>query len=70
MNLLWEAMVDEMRAERLELDNRRHFTADKQPIETTRRLLTEWTGEPEDLDMVAARTADNWRLAGDQIEVG
>jgi hypothetical protein len=70
MNILWEAMVDEMRAERIELDVRRHFTEHKQPIELTRGLLEDWTGEPESNDMRAARTADNWRLAGDLIEVG
>lgn len=71
MNLLWEAMVEEMRAERIELDVRRHFTAEKKPIELTRALLHEWTGDHEtDLEILAAQTADSWRLAGDLIEVG
>ncbi len=71
MNLLWEAMVAEMRAERAELDHRRHFTREKQPIELTRALLAEVTGGTDrDPALVAASTADSLRAANDLIELG
>lgn len=74
MSLLWEAMVDEMRAERAELDHRRHFTEAKKPIELTRTLLAGWTdiAEDEDLEVVAARSGTHMRTAAesDLIEVG
>lgn len=74
MNVLWETMVCEMRALRMELDNRRHFTAEKQPIETARELLSEWTEpqEAEPIEMVVTRTATNMRTAAehDLFEVG
>lgn len=65
MNILWEVMVTEMRAERLELDNRRHFTPEKKPIELTRVLLADWTtiSEPEDIEIVTSRSATNLRMA-------
>jgi hypothetical protein len=74
MNVLWETMVAEMRALRAELDHRRHFTAEKQPIETARELLSEWTEpkEAEPLEIVVSRTASNMRTAAehDLFEVG
>lgn len=74
MNLLWEAMVAEMRAERAELDHRRHFTAEKKPIELVRAQLAGWTDlrEPEDPELTVARTAGNFRDAADDdlFEVG
>lgn len=71
MNVLWEAMVAEMRAVRAELDHRRHFTEDKQPIELTRDLLVEWTGGTTvDVQLTATRTATSLSLASDLIEVG
>lgn len=74
MNLLWEAMVAEMRAERTEADNRRHFTPDKQPIALVRDQLAGWTQlkRAEDPEAVVARTAGNMRAAAndDLFEVG
>lgn len=74
MNVLWETMVAEMRALRVELDSRRHFTPEKTPIETARELLSTWTepDEPEDIEMVVTRTATNLRTAAehDLFEVG
>jgi hypothetical protein len=74
MNVLWETMVAEMRALRTELDNRRHFTGEKEPIETARGLLEQWTEprEVEDPQIVAARTASNFTMAArhDLFEVG
>lgn len=74
MNILWEVMVTEMRAERLEIDNRRHFTEPKQQIDTARALLADWTtvSEPEDLHVVTSRSATNLRMAeqDDLFEVG
>lgn len=74
MNVLWEAMVEEMRAERTELDNRRHFTPEKQPIELVRALIAEWTtvDEPVDLQLVASHTAANFHSANedDLFEMG
>lgn len=67
MNVLWEAMVVEMRAERTEADNRRHFTPDKAQIELVRAQLEQWTAqpEPENPEMVALRTASSMRQAAD-----
>lgn len=72
MNLCWEAMVSEMRAERTEADNRRHFTAEKQPIELVRAQLSGWTEIREDPEVIADRTASNLRTAAqhDLFEVG
>lgn len=73
MNILWESMVDEMRALRLELDNRRHFTEEKQTIEHAREQLETWT-EPREIDpqVVVARSSTNMRTAAehDLFEVG
>jgi hypothetical protein len=74
MNVLWETMIDEMRAARFELDARRHFTAERQPIEMTRDIIAEWTGaqpEPSE-DVIAAKTAMSLYRAASQglIEVG
>lgn len=67
-------MVAEMRAERLELDNRRHFTPDKQPIELTRQHIHRWTigREAKPTETVVARTAGNLNTAAqdDLIEMG
>lgn len=67
MNILWEAMVTEMRAERLEADNRRHFTPEKQSIELIREQLAGWTEQQpsEDPEMVALRSASAMRQAAD-----
>jgi len=74
MNVLWEAMVAEMRATRFELDARRHFTEDRKPIELARDLIAQHT-EPfivESPDVLATRNAMNLRRAAnaDLIEVG
>lgn len=74
MNLLWEAMVAEMRAERLELDNRRHFTPEKKPIELVRHQLAGWTElkPARDPEVAVARTATSFTAAAgdDLFEVG
>lgn len=72
MNICWEAMVSEMRAERTEADNRRHFTPEKQPIELVRAQLSGWTRIEEDPAVIADRTAANLRTAAndDLFEVG
>ncbi len=72
MNLLWEAMVAEIRAERDEADARRHFTADKKPIELIRDQLARWTDLPEEPAFVAERSAGHLRDAArdDLFEVG
>ncbi len=64
---MWEAMVAEMRAERAELDHRRHFTPDKQPIELVRDQLTGWTTvrPAEDIETVTARSSGALRAAAD-----
>lgn len=74
MNVLWETMVDEMRAVRFELDARRHFTAERQPIELTRDVIAEWTGNaPEpSAQLRTHQTAMSLHRAASQglIEVG
>lgn len=72
MNLCWEAMVAEMRAERLEADNRRHFTPEKKPIELVREQLAGWTEITEPPEFVAARSAGHMRDASrdDMFEMG
>ncbi len=74
MNVIWETMIYEMRAERIELDNRRHFTEEKKPIELIRGQLREWTEvQPaEDPEIVGARSASNLQSAAqdDLFEVG
>ena len=74
MNVLWESMVDEMRLTRMELDARRHFTEERQPIELARDLIAKWT-EPyvaENPAVVASRNAMAMRRAANAnlIEVG
>lgn len=74
MNVIWETMIDEMRAQRAEYDNRRHFTAEKDPIVESRQLLRDWT-EPREIEnpeVIAARTGANLRRAADAdlFEVG
>jgi len=67
-------MVAEMRAERMELDNRRHFTPEKQPIELTRQHVDRWTlpREAKPLEIVTGRSAGNLSTAAkhDLIEMG
>lgn len=67
-------MVAELRAERAELDHRRHFTEDKKPIELTRAVIQQWTTahEAEDIETVTARSAISMRTAADNdlFEVG
>lgn len=72
MNLCWEAMVAEMRAERAEADNRRHFTEDKKPIELVRDQLAGWTSLAEAPEFVAERSAGRMRDAArdDLVEMG
>lgn len=74
MNLLWEIMIAEMRAERAELDHRRHFTEEKRPIELIRGQIAEWTAIPEkqDLEVITSKTAGGLRMAAkdDLFEVG
>lgn len=73
MNVLWETMIDEMRAVRAELDQRRHFTPEKQPIELARDLVTQWTGGIERTPAdIADDNAMSLRRAASQglIEVG
>jgi len=74
MNVLWETMIDEMRLTRLELDTRRHFTEERQPIELARDLVSKWTEPyvPENPTVIATRNAMALRRAAnaDLIEVG
>lgn len=74
MNVLWETMIDEMRLTRLELDTRRHFTAERQPIELARDLVTQWTEPftPPNPAILAADNAMSMRKAASHnlIEVG
>lgn len=74
MNVLWETMIDELRATRAELDHRRHFTEEKQPIELARDLVTGWTEPPaaKPPALLAAENAMHLRRAASQnlIEVG
>ncbi len=74
MNIFWEVMIREMRAERAELDHRRHFTPEKKPIDLTRAVIADFTEihQPEDLEVVAARSASNMAAAAeaDLFEVG
>ena len=65
-------MIGEMRAVRLELDNQRHFTKEKQPIELTREYIGKWTEprEARSVDMAAVATAKNLNAARHLIEVG
>lgn len=71
---MWEAMVEEIRAERAEADQRRHFTEDKKPIELIRNQLVGWTDPrpAEDPEAVAARSSTALRAAADDdlFEVG
>lgn len=64
---MWEAMVDEMRAERAELDHRRHFTEDKKPVDLVRYQLADWTElkPAEDPEIVTARSSSALRNAAD-----
>lgn len=74
MNVLWETMIDELRAARLELDNRRHFTEERQPIELARELVAKWTEPytPPDPGIAASQNAMAMRRAAnhDLIELG
>lgn len=74
MNLLWEAMVAEMRAVRAEADNWRHFTEDKKPIELIRTQLERWVepARPIEPEVLAARSATSLRSAAadDMFDVG
>ncbi len=67
-------MIAEMRAERAELDHRRHFTPEKTPIALTRGLLAEWTSPPVpvDTETVTTRTAGALSAAAsdDLFEMG
>lgn len=67
-------MIAELRATQLEADNRRHFTAEKQPIQLARTFVDEATtpGPTPDPQLMAAKTATNLRLAAeaDLFEVG
>lgn len=67
MNVLWETMIGEMRAQRAELDNRRHFTEEKKPIIDSRTLIDEWLapGPTVDAEAVALNNAKNMQLAAD-----
>jgi len=74
MNVLWETMIDEMRAVRFELDARRHFTKEREPIELTRDVMAKWTDPrpARDPQITATRSALSLRRAASQglIEVG
>jgi len=67
-------MIAESRAERCELDARRHFVEPKQPIETTRQYIDRWTmpREAKPLEIVTGKTAGNLNTAAqhDLIEMG
>lgn len=67
-------MVDEMRAERTELDNRRHFYKPGEPIELTRQHIHRWTigREAAPVEVKVSRTAGNLSTAAqhDLIEMG
>lgn len=65
-------MIAEMRATRTELDNQRHFTKEKHPIELTRDYVAKWT-EPREarpVEVAAATTAKNLNAAQHLIEMG
>lgn len=66
-------MVAEMRLERLELDNRRHFTPEKKPIETARQHIDRWTmpREAKPVEVVTSKSAGNLNTAAqhDLIEM-
>ena len=65
-------MIQEMRAVRTELDNQRHFTKEKQPIELTREYVEKWTVPREaiSVEVAAAKTAKNFHAAAHLIEMG
>lgn len=71
---MWEAMVDENRAMRAELDHRRHFTAEKETISLTRDVLNDWTipRQAQEPELIAAKSASNMSSAADAdlVEVG
>lgn len=60
-------MIDEMRRVRTELDNRRHFTPEKEDIQLTREFVDNWTipKEAANPETVAAKSAMNLRMASD-----
>lgn len=66
-------MIAEMRLERLELDNRRHFHKEGEQIELTRQHVHRWTipREAKPTEVVTARSAGNLNTAAqhDLIEV-
>lgn len=63
-----------MRAERLELDNRRHFTKEGDSIELTRQTIDRWTlpREAKPIEVVTSKSAGNFSTAAqhDLIETG
>lgn len=74
MNVLWEAMIAEMRSVYADLANRRHFSEQGKPITDTRRFIDELTAPAPYVDPVVrvAQSATNLQAAADSgfIEVG
>lgn len=65
-------MIDELRAKQAEVDSRRHFTKEKEPITDVRSLIDEWISPPPSFEELAAQSASNLRNAAASgfIEVG
>lgn len=66
-------MVAEMRAQRLELDNRRHFSGEGEPIQDSRAFIAELLEfEYPDPEQVVAKSAMSFQTAAvdDVFEVG
>jgi hypothetical protein len=71
---MWEAMVGELRAKQVDINARRHFTPEKEPIRDTREVIEEWVNPapPRPVHEVATATASSMRSAAESglIEVG
>lgn len=68
MNLFWEAMVSEFRAQRLDLAARAKFAEGGERITETRTLITEDTRSPA--DVVAETTARSGTALGQAASGG
>jgi hypothetical protein len=67
-------MIDELRAKQSEVDARRHFTKEKEPITDVRAVIDEWVNPPPPMspEELAAHSASSLRTAAKSgfIEVG
>lgn len=70
--MLWEAMVAEMRAQRLDLHARATFAKDGEQIKDTRGVLDELRPRVLDIETQVARTSSRLTAAHDAgfVEVG